>query len=805
MIRGRLKLRAGQPLRACRKLLLASCLLAACSSSPAKEGQGNGGVANGGGSSASSSSGGSGNGGSASGSDNGNTGNNGNGGSSGGGNDPSTGSSTGSEPDTDAGVGVSGPMSGPGTYQIGPFVIVVADTGAVAIHHVDAPDRKLFETVASLGFAEAWAATDTIKESRGSLKITEMVTKRCGAEGMISASRTDSTVTLAQPFATAGCEGAGAELTFHLVSQRALGFTLRATGTSFQPTRVVLVAKADAGEGFYGFGEQFTYLDLRGRDVPVVVQEQGIGRGDNEVGNLLKLAAPDSVGDWSTTYDAMPYYFSSKLRSMLLENAEISWFDLTAQDRIKVRLRGTEMRGQLLFGQAPKDIIRALTDYSGRMQPLPDWANQGAIIGMQGGTARVREVLAQLDEYQTPIGGFWLQDWMGKRNTGVASQLWWNWQLNTSHYPEFTQLVADLKARGARVLTYVNPFLVDVAGQAQFTRNLFEEAKTAGYLVKDAMGMPMMIAQTTFSAGIVDLTNPEAVNWLKKVIVDQVLSTGAVGYMADFGEALPFEAVLASKEAAATYHNRYPEVWQELNRRVFEENNLLGEGLFFTRSGFTKSPGLSTLFWLGDQTITWDGNDGLQSSIAGLLSGGLSGISLNHSDIGGYTAAPLITRSEELLMRWCEMNAFTAVYRTHEGTDPTGNAQFYDNATTLAHFARFAKFYAALAPYRETLMKEASETGTPLVRHMLLEYPNDPAAWTQTLQFMLGPDVLVVPVSTKGGKSVRAYIPAGEWVHLFTDQAYNAVGTVDVEAPMGQPAVFYRKGSAAGEALKAVR
>jgi alpha-glucosidase len=798
------KSRTGELNRAYRAAVLASSLILACS--PGSTDTQDSGTANSGDNASTG-------GGNTAGDDNnagnssgGSTGdNNGSSGAStGGANDPNTGGSTGSG-DTDAGVVVSGPMEGPGTYQIGPFVIVVEASGAVAIHHVDAPDRKLFESVEAVGFAEAWAATDTIKEARGSLKITEQVTKRCGAEGVVSARRDDTSVTLAQTFATSGCEGAGAELAFELVSQRALGFTLRATGTTFQPTRVVLVAKADADEGFYGFGEQFTYLDLRGRDVPIVVQEQGIGRGDNDVGNVLKLVAPDSVGDWSSTYDAMPYYFSSKLRSMLLENTEISWFDLTAPDRIKVRLRGTEMRGQLLFGKAPKDIIRALTDYSGRMQPLPDWANQGAIIGMQGGTARVREVLAQLDQHQTPIGGFWLQDWMGKRNTGVASQLWWNWQLNSEHYPEFATLVSDLKARGARVLTYVNPFLVDVAGQSAFSRNLYEEAKTAGYLVKDAMGMPMAIQQTTFSAGIVDLTNPAALKWLEQVIVDEVLSVGAVGYMADFGEALPFEGVLASAEDPDVFHNRYPEAWQELNRRVFEDNDLLGEGLFFTRSGFTKSPGLSTLFWLGDQTVTWDGNDGLQSAITGLLSGGLSGISLNHSDIGGYTAAPLVTRSEELLMRWSEMNAFTAVYRTHEGTDPTGNAQFYDNATTLEHFAKFAKFYASLADYREILMKEASETGTPLVRHMLLEYPNDPAAWKQSLQFMLGPDVLVAPVSVKGSKTAKVYIPAGEWVHLFSGQAYATVGTVDVAAPIGEPAVFYRNGSVAGTALEAAR
>lgn len=82
-----------------------------------------------------------------------------------------------------------------------------------------------------------------------------------------------------------------------------------------------------------------------------------------------------------------------------------------------------------------------------------------------------------------------------------------------------------------------------------------------------------------------------------------------------------------------------------------------------------------------------------------MLSGGISGYSLNHPDIGGYTAIdsfPLrYYRSKELLLRWTELAAFTAVFRTHEGNRPEVNHQIYSDDETLRHFSRFAKVYAA--------------------------------------------------------------------------------------------------------------
>jgi len=241
--------------------------------------------------------------------------------------------------------------------------------------------------------------------------------------------------------------------------------------------------------------------------------------------------------------------------------------------------------------------------------------------------------------------------------------------------------------------------------------------------VEHADGSPYLLKNSNFRAGLIDLSNPDTRTWIKNVIKTQMIGkAGASGWMNDFGEALPFDSKLHDGADPAVWHNRFPEEWARVAREAIEEAGRGDDIVFFDRSGFTQSPGAATLFWLGDQIESWDQYDGIKTAVVGLLSGGVSGFSLLHSDTGGYDSfqfkfagkeIPILARSPELLMRWTELNAFTAVLRTHEGLAPEVAAQFYTNAETLAHMQRFRKVYKGLAPYRKRLVAEAAATDIP--------------------------------------------------------------------------------------------
>ena len=162
---------------------------------------------------------------------------------------------------------------------------------------------------------------------------------------------------------------------------------------------------------------------------------------------------------------------------------------------------------------------------------------------------------------------------------------------------------------------------------------------------------------------------------------------------------------------------------------------------------------------MGDQLPTYDRFDGMNSAMMGLLNGGLSGMSLGHSDIGGYTSVNasfngyefLIARNKELLQRWIEMSTYSdIVMRTHPSNKPQINHQIYTDNNTAQFFGYFVKQHVTLATYKRSLMLEASTDGIPIVRSLMMNYPGDPIARSITSQFMLGDHILMAPIFEEG-------------------------------------------------------
>ena len=692
---------------------------------------------------------------------------------------------------------VADSLSHPASFHAGAFHIdwELANGRRLVVRHTANPDKVLWATLPGKAFICTAIGQEFVKESRGSFKIKDKRNAIFANQTIDAIQVKDGAVEV-----TGTLHKTSYLLTFTQADSNRLHFDIQVD--SPKVNRLYLTYASTPDEHFFGFGEQFSHVDMKGSRLPIFVMEQGIGRGQQPITLAADLTA-GAGGAWHTTYAGVPQYLTSKVKSLYLENNEYAVFDMSRKDRVQVQLFSANMQGNILYGESPAELIETCTAAVGRMRPLPDWILDGAVVGLQGGTTKVRNVVQQLKEKDTPLAAIWLQDWVGQRTTSFGKQLWWNWILDREHYPEWEALVSDLAQDDVRMMTYINPFLVDVSANPHVRRNLFAEAKEAGYLVRRENDEPYLVVNTDFSAGLLDLTNPDAVAWMKDVIREEMLATGTSGWMADFGEALPWDAVLHSGESAASYHNHYPVAWAQLNREVVDAAPNGDELVFFSRSAYRESPAYTTLFWEGDQMVTWDRHDGLKSAVTGLLGSGFSGFAFNHSDIGGYTAIthPLLKvhRSKELLMRWMELSAFTTIYRSHEGNQPDQNVQLYQDEETLAHFARFAKVYAAWGFYRKQLVQEATETGLPVVRHPFIHYPEDNSLYTLTNeQFMIGSEFMVAPVTDPETREVSAYLPAGKWVHLWSGEIYGKTGqgtTVTVPAPLGQPGVFYKEGS----------
>ena len=683
-----------------------------------------------------------------------------------------------------------------------------ASLPALKITHNKSENKVLWQTVPGESFVMGGKGKETIHEVKGSFFIDDETQDLCEDQTVTRLTVINDALVFRGDLACQSGKSIGYVFTLKPHSSNQLSFSAELDDTSYN--RIYLNYASEKDESFYGFGEQFTYFDQKGKKLPIFIMEQGIGRGSQPFTLLVDINA-SAGGKWHTSYAGVPHYMTSKMRSLFLETSEYSSFDMTADNQVQVALFSHSIKGRIINGDTPLALIEEYTTYSGRMRELPDWIHDGAILGMQGGTEKVMARYQQMKDKKGAVAGLWLQDWVGQRKTSFGKQLWWNWELDNNRYENWSNMLAGLKKDDVHVLTYINPFFAQVDDKPHVKRNQFSELLEEGFLVQTQNGEPYLIENTSFSAGLIDLSNPEARSWIKQVIKDELIASGASGWMADFGEALPYDAKLHSGTPVKS-HNRYAEEWQQVNREAIDEAGRSDDIVFFSRSGYTKSPGLTTLFWLGDQLVTWDKYDGIKTAVTGLLSSGLSGYSLNHSDIGGYTTVPspaswLIGhryRSKELMQRWTELNAFTTIFRTHEGNRPEANHQFNTDEETLDHFARFANIYKAWGGYRKQLVKEAAQKGYPVVRHPWVHYPNDAAVRLLDYQFMVGADFMVAPVLDPETSSVDVYLPKGDWTHLFTGEVYRHTQgkSITVAAPIGTPAVFYKTGSKPGKRFR---
>jgi sulfoquinovosidase len=267
--------------------------------------------------------------------------------------------------------------------------------------------------------------------------------------------------------------------------------------------------------------------------------------------------------------------------------------------------------------------------------------------------------------------------------------------------------------------------------------------------------------------------------------------------MADFGEYLPTDVRLANGRDGMLAHNEWPVLWARVNAEAVARRGKTGDTVFFMRAGFSGVQGYCPLLWAGDQSVDFTRHDGLQTVICAALSSGLLGNAYHHSDIGGYTSVFGNVRTPELIQRWAEMAAFTAVMRSHEGNRPQDNLQIDQDPAVLQHFARMTRIYRHLAPYLATLTLEATVNGLPVQRPLFLHFEDDPRAYESQTTYLYGADMLVAPVIDAGATSWRVYLPQGPtWVHLWSQQEFPGGGEVEVPAPLGSPPVFYRKGCA---------
>ncbi len=562
---------------------------------------------------------------------------------------------------------------------------------------------------------------------------------------------------------------------------------LAPTADARDVNRLWIRLAATADEAIWGAGEQMSYFNLRGpgspRHFPLWTSEPGVGR-DKSTSITQMADMAHAGGDYWTTNYPQPTFISSAGYACHIPSTAYAAFDFRAASYHEIEIRAWPDAIEFFAGGTPDALVRQLAARFGQPPALPAWSTHGAIIGLKDGA----NSMARLDAMRAAgviASGLWCEDWCGIRETSFGTRLFWDWQWNPGRYPDLPRDIARLNADGIRFLGYCNPYLAVDGPQ-------YAEAAGAGFLaLRPDADAPYAIDFGEFDAAVVDFTNPAAAQWFAEAIIGRsMIDFGLDGWMADFGEYLPTDVRLHDGSDPLLAHNAWPVLWARVNADAIARRERTGDVLFFMRAGHSGVQAHNQLLWAGDQSVDFSRHDGIGTVITAALSAGMVGNPYHHSDVGGYTSLGFV-RSAELILRWCELGAFSPVMRTHEGNRPRDNLQVDSTPELLAHFAAFTRVHASLAPYVQASIGHSVATGLPLQRAMFLDYPDCVAAWSVQDQYLYGADLIVAPVIEAGAQRRRVLLPEGrDWVHMWRGKGY-APGWHDIAAPIGEPPVFF--------------
>jgi len=518
---------------------------------------------------------------------------------------------------------------------------------------------------------------------------------------------------------------------------------------------VVETLLLDPEDHFYGSGERFGRLDLVGRTVRIWNR--------NPYGARSELA-----------YKNLPLVIGSRGYGLFVDEPTAVGFHLgnLSNRAYTVHAEGEELDYYLMTG-TPKEIIGAYTGLTGRPAVPPEWAFGlwASTCFVQFTEASVLEVARRLRTEGIPCDVFHLDSFWQR------AYMWCDFEWDPARLPNPTRLLAELHKEGFHNCLWINPYV-------SIQSTLYREGATHGYFVHRPDGSvyhPIVWSQRTERGmglcAIVDFTNLAAAAWYRRKLTEQ-LELGADSFKPDFAEEIPADAVFANGLTGAEMHNPYPLLFQ---KEVFDATHARADRVVaWSRSaapGVQRYPG----HWSGDPECTFVD---LANTLRGGLAASMSGLAYWGHDMGGFWGDP----SPELFVRWSQLGFFSALSRFH-GATPREPWRYGDEALRI--FRIYARLRSRLIPYLVSYGWRASDDGVPLMRPMVMEFPDDPAGYAFDLQYCLGRELLISPVIREGGE-VTTYLPRGKWTDWWSGAVHEGPTTIRRTVPLDELPIYVR-------------
>jgi alpha-glucosidase (family GH31 glycosyl hydrolase) len=549
-----------------------------------------------------------------------------------------------------------------------------------------------------------------------------------------------------------------ATLTLQLMTAGMARITIaRPTPALLQSPQTIHIAGADP---CFGLGERFSQTALSNTHFDVRPADRSGEPGHNWSYVAIPLVyTPTGLGLYADTVFDTNFNF----------NAAGSAFDL--------RVANTPVTLYFLSVPNPKAILEQYTALTGRPENPPLWTFGPWITALQGRDA-VLEEAQRIRTEGIPASALWVFDELDEPNN-LGWPFWFS-----SYYGDPRAFNDILHAQGYKVLGYVHPYLRERMIPYPTPSPAYARAVAEKLMVTGIDGLPHGPMFEPVRTGNLDFTNPRTVDWWQEMLTHAARDQAWDGWMEDFGEYIDDSDHLAAGDGTRL-SEVYPLLYHKVTSRIVLALN--PNIISFARSGFVGTQQFPML-WGGDQSHDWKRDTGLPSVITAGITAGMSAYSTWGPDIisDGY--------DRELWLRWAEFGALTPVMRDHPWSRPKNSVDLWHDPGTIALFRRYAILHTSLLPYFATYAAEAHRTGVPILRHLVLEYPEDPRAATAEYQYLLGESLLVAPVIEQGAVTRTLYLPEGDWLNYWTGNHVTGGADVVVAAPLDQIPIFVRAG-----------
>lgn len=499
------------------------------------------------------------------------------------------------------------------------------------------------------------------------------------------------------------------------------------TGKSYMTEQLLV----DVDEYIYGLGERFT---------PFVKNGQIVEMWNEDGGTASEI-----------TYKNIPFYVTNKGYGVLLDNEGDAAYEIASEkvERIQFSVEGERLDYYMISGGSPMGTVEKYTELTGKPALPPAWSfglwlttsfttnydeqtTSGFIQGMAD-----RDIPLQVFHFDC----YWMDAYE-----------WCNFTWDPKVFPDPEGMLKRYHEKGLKICVWINPYI----GQKSC---LFKEGMEKGYLVKKTDGSVWQSDLWQPGMALVDFTNPDAATWYQEKL-KVLLDMGVDCFKTDFGERIPVKDIAYFDGSdPVKMHNYYTYLYNQAVFSLLEQVRGEGEAVLFARSatvGGQKFPA----HWGGDCSASYVS---MAETLRGGLSLSLGGFGFWSHDISGFEQ----TASPDIYKRWCQFGLLSSHSRLH-GSDSYRVPWLFDEEACVI-LKEFVNLKCRLMPYLYQQAVHSHTKGTPLLRPMMLDYPEDRACDTLDRQYMFGSSLLVAPIFKESGE-VDYYLPKGTWVNLITKE-----------------------------------